>query len=241
SSGNYWDDVDGGSGNDTLDHSATYYTGNTLNFDTGTGTGVAFGTDNTASLASIEEYRDGSGDNTVYSDGYLTYYGNGGDDTYYERTSGGTDNVDMGADDDMLHIRNSGIGGDVWNGGAGIDTVDFSTLTYSMGTQIDLTAGAILSASGTSSEDLLNFENVIGSQGGDLITGNLSANVIDGQGGNDTIDGVGAGNDIDGGDGDDLIYDSSSSSDTFEGGAGTDTLVSDNVWVDSNLFDMVLG
>lgn len=240
--GNWWDSVDGGSGTDVLDHSASSYSGNTLNFDTGLGTGTGFGTSGNGTLASIEEYRDGSGANTVYSDGNLTYFGNGGNDTYYERTTGGTDIVDMGADDDTLFIRNLGIGGDTWNGGSGTDTANFSNVTYSSGTRINLTTGLIENAAQTASEALTNFENVVGSQGNDSITGSSTANVIDGQGGNDTIDAVGSGNNIDGGDGDDLIRDGSSSADTFEGGLGTDTLVSDIAWVeDGNLFDMVAG
>ena len=231
---NFWDSVDGGSGTDTLDHSGSSYSGNTLNFDIGVATGLAYNS-GAATLASIEVYLDGAGSNTVYSDGSMTYMGNGGDDIYYERTTGGTDIVDMSAGDDMLHIRNTGLTGDTWNGGAGTDTVDFSVITYSSGTHIDLGAGNV------GGEILLSFENVIGSQGNDSITGSSSANVIDGQGGNDTITAVGSGNDIDGGAGDDLVYDTSGSADTFEGGTGTDTLVSDTSWLDSVLFDMVTG
>lgn len=231
---NFWDSVDGGSGTDTLDHSGSAYTGNTLNFDTGVATGSAYNS-GSATLDNIEVYLDGAGSNTVYSDGSMNYMGNAGNDTYYERTFGGTDIVDMGSGDDMLHIRNTGVSGDSWNGGAGTDTVDFSAITYISGTHIDLGAGNV------GGETLLSFENVIGSQGNDSITGSSSANVIDGQGGNDTITAVGDGNDIDGGAGDDLVYDTDASADTFEGGAGTDTLVSDTSWVDSVLFDMVTG
>ena len=57
-----------------------------------------------AVLSSIEIYRDGSGNNTIVSNGTgATYYGNGGND-----------------------LMIAEVGGEFMYGGAGIDTIDLS-------------------------------------------------------------------------------------------------------------------
>ncbi|MCW5612206.1 MAG: M10 family metallopeptidase C-terminal domain-containing protein [Rubrivivax sp.] len=214
--GEFYDNVDGGDGFDTLDHSASNYSGTTFDFEAQQITGN--GINATAFLRNIELYQDGSGDNTIVSDGNgNTYYGNGGDDYMIAE-----------------------IGGETMDGGAGgIDTID---LTRWGGPYIvDMTTGS----SNYGGELFTNFENLISGNGNDSITGTSGANVISTTGGNDTID-AGDGRDtVSGGDGDDTIIDTiamfDNNNDVFDGGNGTDTLVHDLNWVSSVTFDLNAG
>ena len=116
--------------------------------------------------------------------------------------------------DDVISGRR---GDDRIDGGLGNDTVSFSDL--SDGINIDLNDG---SASGTTagSDTLINVENVIGSAGADIITGDNQNNILAGGAGNDVVSG-GAGDD------------------QLTGGAGTDTIsfVGDNSGVSVSLTD----
>jgi Ca2+-binding RTX toxin-like protein len=127
-------------------------------------------------------------------------------------------------------------GDDTYDGGRGTDTLDFSAM--SSGVIVDLAAGT---ATGPGNQKLIAIENVVGSSGDDVITGNSGANVInagdgddvvDGGAGNDRMTGVagddiligGAGNDrVSGGDGNDVII-GGAGNDTYDGGAGYDVL-----------------
>jgi len=76
-------------------------------------------------------------------------------------------------------------------------------------------------------DTISNFENLLGSNAGDVLTGSSSANTITGGGGNDTING-GSGNDsLSGGAGHDLfIYQAGQGNDSVNGGAGAS-------WIDA--------
>jgi Ca2+-binding RTX toxin-like protein len=93
-------------------------------------------------------------------------------------------------------------GSNVLNGGDGIDTLSFAGLTTAARVNLGITTAQ---ATGYGNDTILNFENVIGSNGADIITGSATANVLSGGNGNDTISGA-AGND------------------RISGGAGADTL-----------------
>jgi Ca2+-binding RTX toxin-like protein len=220
------DNTDGGSGTDTLDHSglASSYSGADVNFDTGiiTSTRTSGGT---VTVASIETYLDNDEGNTITDrSGAMTIVAGGGNDTVIENTSGGTDNFDLGAGNDTLEIQNDGIFGDVFEGGAGIDTADFSAIAYSSTdlVVIDLQAGTVSDGFG-GSEVLSGFENVIGSQGQETIIGTAGDNEIDGRGGIDTIMS---------GDGEDIVFGRGGSDDISLGlgadfalgGGGNDTI-----------------
>ena len=72
------------------------------------------------------------------------------------------------------------------------------------------------------SNDAVNFENVVGGGGDDLLTGNAANNRLQGGAGNDVLDG-GPGQDLlEGGDGSDSLH--GDGSDTLVGGPGNDTL-----------------
>ena len=94
-----------------------------------------------------------------------------------------------------------GGGNDTLNGGGGVDLADYSAATA--GVTVDLTSGQ--ATGGAGNDSLLNIENVLGSDFDDTLTGNSSNHLL-------------------GGAGDDLMTANGSGSDTFEGGAGNDTL-----------------
>ncbi|MEN3930501.1 hypothetical protein WJT86_05405 [Microvirga sp. W0021] len=89
----------------------------------------------------------------------------------------------------------------IYDGGAGVDTVDYSSVDAAI--VADLRAGTV-SKAGHSVDSLLNIENIIGTVYADTLIGDDNDNVLDGGEGNDRLVG-GAGNN------------------TLIGGAGTDT------------------
>lgn len=130
-----------------------------------------------------------------------------------------------------LDVITGGSGNDYIEGGAGIDTLagggGFNdTLGYFnspagrdgvSGVTVTLNGlgGALLSTGGHAAGDLVasGFENLVGSQFNDVLTGNASANKLVGMGGNDTLNGMG---------GDDILV-GGAGGDQLNGGAGTDT------------------
>ena len=212
---NYFDHVDGGAGTDTLDASASDYSGNTFDFEAGTLTGTTPGT---LSLLGIEIFQDGSGGNTIVSNGTGgTYFGNGGDDTMI---------AELGAE-----TMDGGVGGN--------DTLDLTRYTGDY--VVDMTTGA----TNFWYELYTNFEHLVSGDGNDSITGTSGANSISTGAGNDSIN-AGAGMDtVNAGDGDDIITDTqgmgASDDDVYDGGAGTDTLVHDLGWASSVTFDLDTG
>lgn len=212
--GEFYDNVDGGAGFDTLDHSASTYSGTTFDFEAGTITGTGL---NPASafLLNIEVYQDGLGSNTIVSDGNShAYYGNGGDDYMIAE-----------------------IGGETMDGGAGgIDTIDLAR--WSGAYTVDMTTGS----SNYGGELYTNFENLVSGAGNDSITGTAGSNVITTNGGDDTVNGAGGADTINTGDGNDTIIDGNSGTgDQFDGGAGIDTLVADYTWNYGVLYDLASG
>jgi Ca2+-binding RTX toxin-like protein len=137
----------------------------------------------------------------------------------------GNDTLTGGLQDDILNggagddtFAESGYGSsgaDTFNGEAGTDTVDYSTRSVATTIAMDGTA-----TSGEASENdtvKLDVENAKGGTGIDTITGNLSDNIITGGLGADILAG-GAGNDT-------FAEGAvSSDGDTFDGGAGLDTV-----------------
>lgn len=117
-------------------------------------------------------------------------------------------------------------GSDIINGGAGIDTADYSTdnlaVTVNLGTGTATDGfGGVYDLQGT--DTLLNIENVLGSRLNDRITGSAGVNLLDGHFGNDTVDG-GAGNDtLLGGAGNDSLQ-GNGGNDTLDGEAGNDVI-----------------
>lgn len=129
-----------------------------------------------------------------------TYTGTAANDIIYGL--GGNDTLSGGAGDDLI---DGGAGNDTMNGGAngpGGDTVSYASATSAV--TVSLASTAAQATGGAGSDRLSNFENLIGSDFNDRLTGNSAANVINGGLGADTITGGtgvdtltgGAGNDI---------------------------------------------
>lgn len=86
------------------------------------------------------------------------------------------------------NIIDGGKGSDILDGGAGIDTLKITANTsapYNQGAFVDLTTGTSTSYGAT--DTISNFENVIGSDASDHITGNAGNNTISAGDGNDVI------------------------------------------------------
>jgi len=195
--GQFYDDTYGGSGTDTLDHSASDYTGTVFDFDAGliTGTGI---NDSSAVLSGIEVYFDGTGGNTIISSGSShTYYGGLGDDTMVATS-----------------------GGETLYGGAGIDLLDLSVGDFIY--TFDMTTGL---ATQYPAELFLGFENVVMGGANDTVTGNGLENQIDGGAGDDRLFGGGGTDNMLGGVGNDTVSILSGDGlDNADGGTGVDTL-----------------
>lgn len=105
----------------------------------------------------------------------------------------GTDTIDGGAGNDTLR---GGLGdhNDRLVGGAGIDTVDYSEITFPRPMVIDLSSGTAYCQFYVGTDRLLQIENVIAGRGNDIVRGSSGANFLDGFTGSDTLEGLG-GND----------------------------------------------
>jgi len=163
--GEFYDNSHGGTGEDTLDHSASTYDDTTFDFALGIMTGA--GIDGaSAALSGIETYHDGSGGNTVVSDGLgHSYHGHGGNDVMIAET-----------------------GGEFMHGGSGVDLIDLSR--GSDAHVVDMDTGS----SDDGSELYLGFERLIAGAGDDTIFGTDGGNRIDTGAGDDVCRGR-AGND----------------------------------------------
>ncbi|NEO43587.1 MAG: calcium-binding protein [Moorea sp. SIO4A3] len=217
----------GGTGIDTIDYSnVTFSSGRvTINLNTET-TSVSGG--NTETIRNFENVEGSQGGETIIgTSGANRLDGNGGNDTINggagaDRTFGGSGN-DTIIDDDFVNF-------DIHNGGSGIDTIDYSNVTFGSGQVTINLATATTSVSGGNTETIRNFENVEGSQGGETIIGTSGANRLDGNGGNDTINGGAGADTIIGGIGNDTIIDDDFVNfDVHNGGSGIDTIDYSNV------------
>jgi Ca2+-binding RTX toxin-like protein len=164
--------------------------------------------------------------------------------------------LEGGAGDDLL----MGLGAaDTLDGGEGSDTADYSLSEAEVLVDLNLTTaqtgggevtetpssidgsnpGIFYGGNHARGDVLISIENVTGSAFNDTLIGNGEDNVLSGLagadsliggGGNDTLIG-GAGNDtFQGGDGTDLIH--AGAGDVVDGGAGSDTLVSEDEYLD---------
>ena len=186
-SAGYGDDVDGGSGVDTLILSLS-----------GAATGVIL---DTTALAAGQALAVGGG--TLRNVEILrSLRGSEFNDILTLATQSSLLSVNAGAGDDVVRSFNSslsvlggvgndrlisGAAGDIFDGEAGIDTVDYSF--YASGVTVSLLTGA-----GPGGDVLRNVENLNGSAYNDSLTGNGGDNVLNGGEGNDFLLG-GFGND----------------------------------------------
>ena len=182
----------------------------------------------------------GAGNDTINGDdGDDTILGGLGNDSL--NAGYGVDSVLGGDGNDTINPGTGGFqSGEVFDGGAGTDLLEFGT--YANHYRVDLSLGQFDTISGGFLSTLTNIENVNAGSGNDSIIGSTAGNVLDGGAGNDTLEGrsgndtllggvgndtlidSGAGSLLDGGDGDDLFRLDYVSNTTVIGGAGIDTI-----------------
>ena len=181
------------------------------------------------------------------------YTGDGNDTVTIHATN--ANNVNLGRGDDVLFIPLEGVsGGQVFDGGAGIDTFDFTQHLPNVDFRVDLSLGEFDLLVGGFLTTILNFENVFAGSGDDVIMGSGGDNILNGGGGDDIIRGnnnnIADADQIFGGAGNDNIGFSAGSltpGNLFDGGAGNDTFFfgdfggSYDVNLASGVFDAVSG
>jgi len=146
--------------------------------------------------------------------------GRGNDEIY---TGDGSDSVDAGSGDDLI-IASSGVWDDNYNGGAGVDKIDYSSIRNQL--TIDLSLG-YAKGEDIGRDDLANIENVLAGEGADLIYLDQLDNTAIGNLGNDSFFESPLGGDdlLFGNDGDDTFEWSIADEGSLiiEGGSGSDT------------------
>jgi Ca2+-binding RTX toxin-like protein len=157
----------------------------------------------------------------------------------------GNDTLTGGAADDVLEgqegndLLDGSYNGDVMNGGAGVDTVDYTTHWFADPYEVHGVAstpdglandGNVLDDESRTSETERHYdnvgsdvENVIGSDGADLLVGTPASNRLQGRGSNDTLIGDAAADVLVGGDGDDALR-GDAGNDSLDGGGGADDM-----------------
>jgi serralysin len=146
------------------------------------------------------------------TDGNDTIDGAAGNDTLYG--GNGVDTMAGGDGDDTL---SGGIGADILNGGAGTDTIAFTDQFGAVVLTLNGNINATATVGGLADDKFKGFENAVGGQGADQLTGDGVANLLSGVNGNDVLDGAGGNDTLRGGFGNDMIT----------GGGGRDTFVFD--------------
>lgn len=207
------DEYHGGAGIDTIDVTGGTFISSVL-FDLGTGELLISGT-----LYEIwegfENY-DGSGGTgsegvNGTSGGNVIITGSGSN---VINAGSGADIVDAGAGMDVVNVGagndfvtdNDGLTGDVFVGGGGIDTLDYSGNFFTNGVTFDAVLGYVGVSGGALADDLFsNFEIIIASQGADILIS----------------DGLG---EMHAEDGDDTVYAGIGTAEVLDGGLGADTL-----------------
>jgi len=154
--------------------------------------------------------------------------------------------INGGNGDDIIE----GLGGsDKLDGGIGNDTVSYARSGDSVTVSLSV-AGLQTSRGDASGDTLSNFENILGSDFDDTLTGNGSGNILTGGAGNDILIGLGGADRLDGGaDSDTVSYIASTSGVTVDLTAGTgiggdaqgDTLISIENVIGSGLADRLTG
>lgn len=203
------DQIDGGGGGDMLDY-RTSPAGVTADLTTNLASD-GYGTIDT--LANIEHLNGSNFDDILTGNQFEnTMYGLNGNDIF------------------------AGLGaGDRFDGGAGIDTLDYSTAPSGVVVALSLTR-QLTGSSHATGDTTIALENVIGSDFGDVLTGSSTANSIVGGLGNDTITGLGGNDTLLGGAGNDIV-DGDAGTDQVDGGADNDIIIADSDDDGSGLFD----
>jgi Ca2+-binding RTX toxin-like protein len=105
------------------------------------------------------------------------------------------ENIYGGSGDDVItgdalaNTFRGGLGADILDGGAGVDTADYSDKSQSVVVTLNGSSDSTVTVGGTAEDTLRNIENVIGGSAGDVLTGDSLNNSFQGGGGADVIDG----------------------------------------------------
>ncbi len=134
----------------------------------------------------------------------------------------GAETIATGAGDDTVKDAGGDLLPDLYDGGDGTDTLDYSSLSRSI--EIDLSEGQASGAE-IGEDTVANFEVVLTGQGDDSVIGSDNAETIVTGAGNDTIhDGAGA-DVVSAGAGNDTVMAAADSADDhYDGQSGLDTL-----------------
>jgi Ca2+-binding RTX toxin-like protein len=191
----------------------------------------------------------GGNDTLSGQDGVDTLYGQSGNDTLNgglgddvllggseddvvtgdlgnDSLSGGTGDDDLFGSDGNDTFRESEAadnGSDLFNGGAGTDTVTYAGRTGAVVVSVD---GHVNDGgAGEYDNAMTNVENVTGGSGSDTLVGSSAANVLHGGPGNDRLTGKLGSDALYGDDGNDVFLEESAATgaDGLHGGAGVDT------------------
>ena len=154
-----------------------------------------------------------AGDDVVVVTRGSTVCGGAGNDTIEGST--GDDWLHGGPGDDVLVGR---VGTDMLIGGTGSDTLAF---LRQRNARVDLGNGSAWIEA--EMDTIVNFENVIGTEGHDSLFGTPGANVLVGGKGRDVIDGRGGPDSLHGDGGNDVLL-GGPGADTIDGGGGRDLL-----------------
>ena len=187
----------------------------------------------------------GNGDvNITTGDGDNHITVGGGDD--HVTTGGGDDTIHTGDGDDVVHagggddaiVGGQGGGNDFYDGGMGVNTVEYSSATHSITVDLneinrsgDPIIGGVLATAALSADTpvgyaqgqdigvdvLINVQSATGGSGDDTIIGNSFNNILNGGIGADSLTG-GAGNDT-------YVVDSIGDVVTEAAGQGVDTVI----------------
>jgi len=214
------DKLYGGEGSDTADYSDSGE-GVQVSLALGAGSG---GTAQGDQLFDIDNLNGSAYDDTLQGDGNANgLYGQGGNDVL--KGGGGADKLVGGSGNDTL---DSDGYGDMLDGGTDNDTANFSEAQT--GVFVDLAMGRYNAGAfyqpvpqGTP-QNIVDVENVYGSNKADHIYGDDSDNFIWGNGGGDSLFGRGGNDTLDGGAGKDFLY-GGAGNDTLTGGADQDAFI----------------
>ncbi|MDU9003677.1 S8 family serine peptidase [Sedimentitalea todarodis] len=132
----------------------------------------------------------------------------------------GTNVIDAGAGNDIVTVGTI-VGVDSYDGGAGIDLIDWSGVNQG-GISFNLGTGTA-TAGGGQVETMTHFENFYGTDLNDNIRGSSDSNLLRGMDGDDAMRGLQGHDLMAGGDGNDNMR-GNGGSDTLSGDAGNDTL-----------------
>jgi len=120
-----------------------------------------------------------------------------------ENVMGGS-GADTLTGDSRDNIFRGGLGADMLNGGAGVDTADYSEKKVSVSVTLNGATNSSVTVNGVVEDTIRNIENVTGGSGTDTLTGDALANMLAGGADNDMLKG-GLGADVlDGGAGVDM-------------------------------------